>query len=66
MLLTAMTVKIHNKGHRNRHTKEDMEFPTFDFKTIATATNNFSSDNMLGEGGFGQVYKVIKYQEDEI
>ena len=26
--------------------------------TIATATDNFSSDNKLGEGGFGSVYKV--------
>lgn len=30
----------------------------FDFGTIETATNNFSDDNKLGEGGFGQVYKV--------
>ena len=28
------------------------------FKTIEVATNNFSSSNKLGEGGFGEVYKV--------
>ena len=28
------------------------------FDTIATATNNFSSENKLGAGGFGSVYKV--------
>ena len=30
----------------------------FDFATIEAATNKFSDDNKLGEGGFGQVYKV--------
>ncbi|GLT54801.1 hypothetical protein SLA2020_279680 [Shorea laevis] len=29
----------------------------FDFATIETATNRFSDDNRLGEGGFGVVYK---------
>jgi hypothetical protein len=38
--------------------KEDMELPTFDLSTIANATDNFSSRNKLGEGGFGSVYKV--------
>ncbi|XP_019169087.1 PREDICTED: G-type lectin S-receptor-like serine/threonine-protein kinase At1g11410 isoform X2 [Ipomoea nil] len=30
---------------------------TFDFNTIEAATDNFSEDNKLGEGGFGSVYK---------
>lgn len=38
--------------------KEDLELPFFDLATIAKATNNFSTDNKLGEGGFGVVYKV--------
>ncbi|KAF6159074.1 hypothetical protein GIB67_032691 [Kingdonia uniflora] len=37
--------------------KNELELPTFDFLTIATATNNFSCNNKLGEGGFGPVYK---------
>ena len=30
----------------------------FDFRTIEAATNKFSTNNKLGEGGFGEVYKV--------
>ncbi|XP_057971092.1 G-type lectin S-receptor-like serine/threonine-protein kinase At4g27290 isoform X2 [Malania oleifera] len=45
----------------NSYTKEmqeeDMELPTFDMASIANATNNFSIDMKLGEGGFGPVYK---------
>ncbi|MBA0836732.1 hypothetical protein Goarm_008927, partial [Gossypium armourianum] len=32
--------------------------PVFNLGTIAVATNNFSPDNRLGQGGFGPVYKV--------
>lgn len=35
------------------------DFPFFDFNQIAIATDNFSSDNKLGQGGFGPVYKVL-------
>ncbi|GLT46504.1 hypothetical protein SLA2020_202510 [Shorea laevis] len=36
---------------------EDMELPLFEVALISNATNNFSSNNKLGEGGFGPVYK---------
>ncbi|MCD7459424.1 hypothetical protein HAX54_040881 [Datura stramonium] len=38
---------------------EDFEIPLFDLSTIAKATNNFSIDRQIGEGGFGPVYKGI-------
>lgn len=38
--------------------QEDMDLPIFDLSNIVKATNNFSSGNKLGEGGFGPVYKV--------
>ncbi|KAK8612544.1 hypothetical protein V6N13_092657 [Hibiscus sabdariffa] len=34
------------------------DVPYFELSTIAAATNNFSSSNKLGQGGFGPVYKV--------
>nr|XP_033513336.1 G-type lectin S-receptor-like serine/threonine-protein kinase At4g27290 [Nicotiana tomentosiformis] len=37
--------------------KQDMELPLFDLMTITAATKNFSSDNLIGEGGFGPVYQ---------
>jgi hypothetical protein len=38
---------------------ENIELPFLIFKDIVTATNNFSNDNMLEQGGFGKVYKVV-------
>ena len=35
-----------------------MELPIFDPVAIANATDNFSNNKKLGEGGFGPVYKV--------
>lgn len=39
---------------------KDTQLMQLDFDTIRVATNNFSSNNQLGEGGFGTVYKVIR------
>ncbi|KAI6675916.1 hypothetical protein NL676_036712 [Syzygium grande] len=45
-------------GENSGCQKEDLELPVFDLGTIAIATNNFSEENKLGEGGFGPVYKA--------
>lgn len=44
---------------KNEGKQEDLELPFFDLATLVKATNNFSIENKLGEGGFGPVYKVI-------
>ncbi|KAL6651461.1 hypothetical protein ACP70R_010386 [Stipagrostis hirtigluma subsp. patula] len=38
---------------------ENQELPFVSFGDVDAATNNFSEDNKLGEGGFGKVYKGI-------
>lgn len=44
---------------------DDLGLPLFGSKTIAAATNNFSDENLIGEGGFGPVYKVMHYFKAE-
>ncbi|CAL2253398.1 unnamed protein product [Prunus armeniaca] len=65
-LLIGLILYIRNKKLRNQdctkdylgEDREDMELPPlFDLSTVAKATNDFSSSNKLGEGGFGPVYK---------
>ncbi|KAK1677647.1 hypothetical protein QYE76_038495 [Lolium multiflorum] len=42
-----------SNGSQHRH----IAAQTFTFKELAAATNNFRADCLLGEGGFGRVYK---------
>ncbi|KAJ0733705.1 putative protein kinase RLK-Pelle-DLSV family [Helianthus annuus] len=50
----------------NESGDEDLELPVFGLSTILTATNNFSANNKLGEGGFGPVYKGVLEDRKEI
>ncbi|XXG69418.1 hypothetical protein AAC387_Pa06g2295 [Persea americana] len=45
---------------------QSQELPTIDLATILLATNSFSDENKLGEGGFGPVYKGILRDGKEI
>ena len=40
------------------HAMPCTDMQIFSFESITAATNNFSTENKLGEGGFGPVYKV--------
>ena len=41
-----------------RGENKEVDLPMFSFASVSAATNNFSIENKLGEGGFGPVYKV--------
>lgn len=43
--------------------KKEVDLPLFDLATIVDATEDFSMENKLGEGGFGPVYKVIHFNK---
>ena len=58
ILCFAWKIEQTGEGPEVNERKEDLELPLFDLGVILNATNNFSSENKLGEGGFGPVYKV--------
>jgi hypothetical protein len=54
-LLTCSSCEANDEEDEIR----SLESLQFDFGTIRVATDNFSEENKLGHGGFGDVYKVI-------
>jgi hypothetical protein len=45
-------------GHGDEEEIRSSEPLMYDLSTLRAATDNFSEENKLGEGGFGPVYKV--------
>lgn len=48
---------IKEATHQKSSNKGDIAAQTFTFRELATATKNFRSECLIGEGGFGRVYK---------
>ncbi|MCD7472013.1 hypothetical protein HAX54_012835 [Datura stramonium] len=46
--------------------KKEFELPLFQLSTITRATNNFSVNNKIGEGGYGPVYKGVLEEGQEM
>ncbi|QHO31639.1 hypothetical protein HN51_019822 [Arachis hypogaea] len=59
-------IKEDRESDDSQHDEEDLELPLFSINTVTSATNNFSTDNLLGTGGFGPVYKGILEDGQEI
>ena len=53
MDVTNDTLELENDGNNGHNLK------VFSAATIMTATNSFSTENKLGQGGFGPLYKVV-------
>ncbi|CAI9756908.1 unnamed protein product [Fraxinus pennsylvanica] len=49
--------KNDSKGRTGGSTSKDFELPLFDLSTISKATNNFSINKKIGQGGYGLVFK---------
>ncbi|XP_045826098.1 receptor-like serine/threonine-protein kinase SD1-8 isoform X2 [Trifolium pratense] len=65
-LLITEGVFTSNREQSSETNMDDLELPFFDFNTIIMATNNFSEQNKLGQGGFGIVYKGRLLEGKEI
>ncbi|TVU20006.1 hypothetical protein EJB05_36192, partial [Eragrostis curvula] len=54
------------KGHGADEEMRSSELLLYDLSTLRAATDNFSDENKLGEGGFGPVYKGVLQNGQEI
>ncbi|KAL5063206.1 hypothetical protein RYX36_024943 [Vicia faba] len=63
--ISARNTTINHEDNMD-HEKGSIDISTFDFSTIANATDNFSPIKKLGEGGYGPVYKGVLANGREI
>lgn len=51
------TGSFKTKGRESNSNKGNLQARSYTFRDLATATQNFREANLIGEGGFGSVYK---------
>ncbi|XP_059279488.1 G-type lectin S-receptor-like serine/threonine-protein kinase At4g27290 isoform X1 [Lycium ferocissimum] len=66
MILLGLILLMYRQKKKKQKLKEEFELPLFQLSTITRATNNFSVNNKIGEGGFGPVYKGVLEEGQEI
>ncbi|GLT32069.1 hypothetical protein SLA2020_067610 [Shorea laevis] len=59
-------ILLFDKGKTSTSKVELREVPLFKFVELATSTNNFNTANLLGQGGFGPVYRGTLQNGQEI
>ncbi|KAL1224968.1 Cysteine-rich receptor-like protein kinase 26 [Cardamine amara subsp. amara] len=55
----VVTLMIMRQKKNNRYNQNREDSLRYEFSAIRTATNNFSPQNELGQGGFGKVYQGV-------
>ncbi|WMV27251.1 hypothetical protein MTR67_020636 [Solanum verrucosum] len=66
VILLGLILFMYIRKKKKLKLKEDFELPQFQLSLITRATDNFSVNNQIGEGGYGPVYKGVLEEGQEI
>ncbi|GLT46503.1 hypothetical protein SLA2020_202500 [Shorea laevis] len=58
LMFRFTTLSGNERGRIEERQNEEMELQLFELDVMLKATNNFSSNNKLGDGSFGHIYRV--------